>query len=53
MECINIKLIKQLKDCAINVSQRKCKNVFAEIFRVELKCVADCSLSSFKNKFKS
>lgn len=52
MECINIKLVNQLKGCAINASQRKCKNAVAPMFCVELKFVADCQLSWFKKKFK-
>ena len=47
MEWINTKLVKQLKDCTINVSQRKCKNAIAQTFCVELKFVADCLLSWF------
>ena len=53
MEFVNTKLIKQLKDCAINVSQRKCKNAFAQMFCIELKFVIDCLLPWFNNKFKS
>ena len=29
MKCINMKLVKQLKDCAIYVRQRNCKNAVA------------------------
>ena len=53
MEFVNTKLIKQLKDCTINVSQRKCKNAFAQMFYIELKFVTDCLLPWFNKKFKS
>ena len=53
MEYINIKLVKQLKDCTINVSQRNYKNAVAQMFCVKSKFVADCLLSWFNKKFKS
>ena len=53
MEFVNIKLIKQLKDCAIHVSQRKCRNTAAQMFCIELKFVTDCLLPWFNKKFKS
>ena len=49
---MNIKLVKQLKDCTINVSQIKCKNAVAQMFCVELKFAADYLLSWFNKKFK-
>ena len=52
MEYMNIKLVKQLKDCTINVSQIKCKNAVAQMFCVELKFAADYLLSWFNKKFK-
>ena len=53
MQFVNIKLIKQLKDCAIHVSQRKCKNAVAQMFCIKSKFVADCLLSWFNKKLKS
>ena len=53
MECINVKLVKQLKNCAINNIQKKCKNTAAQMFCVKLKFFADCLLSWFNKKFKS
>ena len=46
-----MKLVKQLKDCAIYVRQRNCKNAVAQMFFVELKFVADCLLSWFNENF--
>ena len=51
MKCINMKLVKQLKDCAIYVRQRNCKNAVAQMFFVELKFVADYLLSWFNENF--
>ena len=53
MECIDVKLVKKLKDCAICVSQKCCKNAVAQMFSVELKFVADCLLTWFNEKFRS
>ena len=53
MECIDVKLVKQSKDCAICVSQKHCKNTVAQMFTVELKFVADCLLTWFNKKFRS
>ena len=52
MECLNIKLVKQLKYCTNNVSQRKYKNAVAQMFCAENKFVADCLLSWFNKKFE-
>ena len=45
-------LIKQLKDCAINVSERRCKNPVTQMFAVELKFASNCLLKWFNRKFK-
>ena len=50
---INIELVKQLKDCAINVRQRKCKNAVAQMFCVEFRFVADSLLFWPNRGFKS
>ena len=53
MECINIELVKQIKACAVTVSQIKCKNAVAQMFCAALKFVAQCLLSWFNRKIKS
>ena len=45
-------LTNQLKDCAINVSERRCENVVAQIFAVELKFASNCLLKRFNRKLK-
>ena len=35
-------LINQLKACAINVSERRCKNAVAQMFAVKLKFASNC-----------
>ena len=37
-------LINQLTNCAINVSERQCKNAVRQIFAVELKFASNCFL---------
>ena len=44
---VNINLIKQLKDCALEVSRKKCKNALAQMFSVELYLVKQAVLSCF------
>ena len=53
MECIEVKLVRQLKDCTICVSQKLCKNKGAQMFTVELRFVADYFLTWFNKKFRS
>ena len=38
-------LINWLKDCAINASERRCKNVVAQMFAIELKFASNCLLN--------
>ena len=45
--------VSQLKDCAICVSQRRCKIVVAQMLWTELKFEADYYLMWFNRKFKS
>ena len=45
-------LLNQLKDCAINVSERRCKNAVALMFVAELKFASNCLLKWFNRKFK-
>ena len=44
--------INQLKDCAINVSERRCKSAVAQMFAVELRFPSNCLLKWFNRKFK-
>ena len=53
MPFVNINLIKQLKDCALEVSQKKCKNALAQMFSIELCLVQQPVLSWFNKKIKS
>ena len=45
-------LINRLKDCVINVSERRCKNTVAQMFAVELRFLSNCLLKWFNGKFK-
>ena len=45
-------LINRLKDCAIRVSERGCKNAVDQTFAVELKFASNCLLNWFNRKFK-
>ena len=42
----------QLKDCAVSVSERKCKNAVAQMFAIELKFASHFLLKWFNRKFK-
>ena len=53
MSFVNIKLIKQLKDSAFEVSRKKCKNAIAQMFSIELCLVKQAILSWFNKKIKS
>ena len=44
MECIDVKLVKQLKGCAICVSQTRCKNAVTQMFSVDIEFVVHCPL---------
>ena len=41
----------QLKDCATNVPKRRCKNVVAQIFAIDLKFASNYLLKRFNRKF--
>ena len=45
-------LINQLTNCAINVSERQCKNAVGQIFAVKLKFGSNCFLKWLNRKFK-
>ena len=52
MSLLDIKLIKQLKDSALEVSRKKCKNAIALMFSIEL-CPVKNILAWFNRKIKS
>ena len=52
LEFFDKDLINQLKDCAINLSERRCKNAVAQMVPVELKLASNCLLKRFNRKFK-
>ena len=50
MPFININLVKQLKDWALEVSRKKCKSALAQMFYVELSLAKQAILSWFNQK---
>ena len=52
LQFVDKDLINQLKDCAINVSERRCKNAVEQMFAVELKFASNCLLKWFNRNFK-
>ena len=50
---INMTTLKQLRDCALNVSTKPKKIAISEMFSTELKFASDCLLKWFNAKFKS
>ena len=53
MPFVNINIVKQLKDCTLEVSQKKCKNALAQMFSVELSLAKQAILFWFNEKIKS
>ena len=53
MKFINLEIIRQLKDIAIDVSKRKCKNTMAQMFCIESALVKKTLLAWFNKKYKS
>ena len=53
MSFVDVNLIKQLKDSALNVHGKKCKNAIAQMFLIELSLVKKTILSWFNQKIKS
>lgn len=45
--------IQQLKDCAVKVNQKSDKQAISEMFRTELKFVADSLIRYFEKKIKN
>ena len=52
LKFVDKNLISQLKDCVINVSERRCKNAVAQMLDVELKFLLNCLLKWF-NKIQN
>ena len=52
LEFLDKDLINQLKDCAINLSERRCKSVVAQMVPIELTLASNCLLKWFNRKFK-
>ena len=52
MSFVDIKLIKQLKDSALEVNWKKCKNAIAEMFSIKLCLVEKTILVWFNKKIK-
>ena len=50
MPFVNINLVKQLKDCALEVSRKKCKNALEQMFSVKLSLAKQAILSWFNKK---
>ena len=50
---VDVNLIKQLKDSALNVHGKKCKNAIAQMFSIDLSLVKKTILSWFNRKIKS
>ena len=53
MSFVNIKLMKQLKDFALEVNRKKCKNAIAQMFSIELCLVKKAIVVWFNKKIKS
>ena len=53
LENIDSVTAEQLKDCTINVNQRKEKYVIGEMCSTELKFNSDCLMKWFNRKYKS
>ena len=53
MGFVEITVIKQLKDAAKHVSQRKCKNSLAQMFSIELYLIKHTLMGWFNRKIKS
>ena len=51
MKSIDLQILSQLKDIAIDVSKRKCKNTMGQMFCVESALVKKTLLQWFNKKF--
>ena len=53
MKFNNLEIIRQLKDIAIDVSKRKCKNMMGQMFCIKTALVKKTPLAWFNKKYKS
>ena len=53
MKFIDLQIVNQLKDIAIDVSNRKCKNTIGKMFCIEVAFVKKALLAWFDKKIKS
>ena len=53
MKFIDFEIIKQLKDIAIDVSRRKCKNTMGQMFYIECTLVKKTLLDWFNKKYRA
>ena len=53
MKFNNLEIIRQLKDIAIDVSKRKCKNMMGQMFCIKTVLVKKTLLAWFNKKYKS
>ena len=53
MKFIDVKIIRQLKDIATNVTKRKCKNTMNQMFCIESSSVKKTFLDSFNKKYRT
>ena len=53
MKFIDVQIIRQLKDIAIDVSKRKCKNTMGQMFCIESALVKKALLDWFNKKYRT
>ena len=53
MKFIDVQIIRQLKDIAIDVSKRKCKNTMGQMFCIECALVKKALLDWFNKKYRT
>ena len=53
MKFIDVQIIRQLKDIAIDVSKRKCKNTMGQMFFIECALVKKALLNWFNKKYRT
>ena len=53
MKFIDVQIIRQLKDIAIDVSKRKCKNTMDQMFCIESSLVKKTLLDWFNKKYRT
>ena len=53
MKFIDVQIIRQLKDIAIDVSKRKCKNTMDQMFCIESSLVKKTLFDWFNKKYRT